>query len=135
MPRLISVLTGLIRPPRHGFQDVSIQRTPQILSAHLTAPSARNPSSRPSNFIYPSLLHQPPRIATFCPLSHLTPKAPRYPHHHQLYQARFTVMGAFYQPSQRKRKRKHGFLARLRSVGGRKILKRRYLKARKNLSH
>jgi large subunit ribosomal protein L34 len=54
-----------------------------------------------------------------------------------LYQlaVRFRARGTEYQPSQRKRKRKHGFLARKRSVGGRNILRRRMAKGRKYLSH
>ncbi|KAK0485645.1 ribosomal protein L34-domain-containing protein [Armillaria novae-zelandiae] len=52
-----------------------------------------------------------------------------------LQQLRFTQMGVEYQPSQRKRKRRHGFLARLKSRGGRKILARRRAKHRKYLSH
>ncbi|KAI0085119.1 ribosomal protein L34-domain-containing protein, partial [Irpex rosettiformis] len=50
-------------------------------------------------------------------------------------QVRWGSRGAEYQPSQRKRKRKHGFLARKRSVNGRKILLRRMAKSRKYLSH
>ena len=40
-----------------------------------------------------------------------------------------------YDPSHRVRKRRHGFLARLRSRTGRKILKRRKAKGRSTLSH
>ncbi|GAA5872733.1 hypothetical protein JCM3774_005044 [Rhodotorula dairenensis] len=50
-------------------------------------------------------------------------------------QKRFAVYGSEYQPSQRVRKRKHGFLARKKSKGGRKILMRRFAKGRKYLSH
>ncbi|KAJ7647454.1 ribosomal protein L34-domain-containing protein [Roridomyces roridus] len=52
-----------------------------------------------------------------------------------LQQLRFAKLGHEYQPSQRVRKRRHGFLARKRSAGGRKILARRRAKGRKYLSH
>ncbi|KAH8118874.1 ribosomal protein L34, partial [Phellopilus nigrolimitatus] len=52
-----------------------------------------------------------------------------------LQQVRHAARGTEYQPSQRKRKRKFGFLARKRSVSGRKILVRRRAKGRKYLSH
>lgn len=48
---------------------------------------------------------------------------------------RFRSYGAEYQPSQRIRKRRHGFLNRLKSRGGRKILKRRLEKGRRFLTH
>ncbi|RKP02756.1 hypothetical protein CXG81DRAFT_10418 [Caulochytrium protostelioides] len=48
---------------------------------------------------------------------------------------RFYSRGDEYQPSCVKRKRKHGFLKRLRSFLGRKTLKNRVLKGRKYLSH
>ena len=38
-----------------------------------------------------------------------------------------------FQPSLIRRKRKHGFLARVRTAGGRKVLNRRRLKKRRNL--
>lgn len=45
------------------------------------------------------------------------------------------IKRATYRPSQRKRKRKFGFLARMRTRGGRKIVLRRRLKQRKYLTH
>ncbi len=44
------------------------------------------------------------------------------------------TMGPSYNPSKIKRIRKYGFLARKATVGGRKVLKRRILKGRKNLT-
>ncbi|ODQ83157.1 hypothetical protein BABINDRAFT_159604 [Babjeviella inositovora NRRL Y-12698] len=52
-----------------------------------------------------------------------------------LMQKRFKARGNSYQPSTLLRKRRCGFLARMRSKSGRKIIERRKAKGRYYLSH
>ena len=53
----------------------------------------------------------------------------------ELIQIRGAKYGMEYQPNNLKRKRKHGYLKRIRTPSGRKILERRKAKGRKWLSH
>lgn len=52
-----------------------------------------------------------------------------------LQTVRHRTGGTTYQPSQRKRKRTHGFLAKKKTKGGQDTLRRRRLKGRRFLSH
>ncbi|KAI0250388.1 ribosomal protein L34-domain-containing protein [Lactifluus subvellereus] len=75
-----------------------------------------------------------PRPTLFRPFPSLCPSSIPSPAP-VLVHARHRSRGTEYQPSQRKRKRKHGFLARKRTVGGRKIIERRRFKGRTHLTH
>ncbi|KAJ3150404.1 39S ribosomal protein L34, mitochondrial [Geranomyces variabilis] len=74
---------------------------------------------------------QPPSSASHPPSSLLLSRGPLF----AALRPRFATYGNEYQPSNLKRKRRHGFLKRLRTLGGRKMLKRRMLKGRLRLSH
>ncbi|KAA8649082.1 hypothetical protein EYZ11_000685 [Aspergillus tanneri] len=107
-------------------------------SSALTRPSL-SPLSSPLRSLtatnIPSIHAQPPSLASLRPL---------FPNHNGTTSALQTrsfsasaslgVKRDTYNPSRRVQKRRHGFLARLRSRGGRKILMRRRAKGRKNMS-
>ena len=123
MPRLGRTLLGSLRPLLRPSPCSAVAAP----FAHTTRAISSFAFARPSLL---SSLHRPA-------LS-LTPFAPAHPSAapaHAPEQKRHTTYGAEYQPSQVRRKRKHGFLRRKRSRNGRKTLEARWAKGRKYLSH
>lgn len=90
--------------------------------ASLSRPAPFNPMA---SAIRPSLLHPTP----------VTGSGGVFGSVMGLMQRRFKTRGNTYQPSTLKRKRTFGFLARLRTKGGKKVLDRRRTKGRWYLSH
>lgn len=101
--------------PSTLFRPSNARSILSSLRPSLTSLSASSPSASSSSPILSLLASQPAAIAP--------------------QQKRFAVYGAEYQPSTLKRKRKHGFLKRLRTRSGRNVLSRRFSKGRKYLSH
>ncbi|GAA5852049.1 hypothetical protein JCM8547_000142 [Rhodosporidiobolus lusitaniae] len=141
MPRLPRTLPSL-----RAFASSSASPSSALLAARPLAPTASSSLARPSTFSASiSTLFRPTAVTSLspllsssrpslsCPSSSLFSLLPN--HSAGPSQLRTAVYGAEYQPSQVKRKRKHGFLARVRTKNGRKTLRNRWSKGRKYLSH
>ncbi|KAF8224986.1 hypothetical protein L208DRAFT_1454489 [Tricholoma matsutake] len=116
MPRIPRPLIYLLtNPPRLKTPSIAVRPT-SIVSLPNSIPLLLSRRFSPLSLSTPSVWESSPILGS-------------------LLQLRHAQRGNEYQPSQRKRKRKHGFLARKRSLGGRKILSRRLAKGRKYLSH
>ncbi|BGP04057.1 50S ribosomal protein L34 [Rhodotorula toruloides ATCC 204091] len=139
MPRLARSLRAVpSAAPKPISNSLAIRSTPALAPRAAQPSILFRPSSAPSFLspLRPSLspfsASSPSPASSSSPILSLLASRPAAI---APQQKRFTTYGAEYQPSTLKRKRKHGFLKRLRTKSGRNILRRRFSKGRKYLSH
>lgn len=128
MPRLSFHVLKSLRQPAISVTRIPTPNINGVVPRRMTRPSPTKPASSFATLLpipHPMLLRS---ISPLC-ASLIAGLSPVTVH------SRHRSRGMEYQPSQRKRKRKHGFLARKRDVGGRKILERRRTKGRAHLTH
>ncbi|GAC72352.1 mitochondrial ribosomal protein L34 [Moesziomyces antarcticus T-34] len=124
MPR-ISPFRALVRLP-------TVAPTTRTLAAPIRTPALRANTTTYS----PLLARLAPRTPLTAPPSVLALVAAQTPAvAASAAQTRCVTYGSEYQPSQRIRKRRHGFLARNKTKNGRKTLMRRRFRGKAKLSH
>ncbi|KAJ1972419.1 Dephospho-CoA kinase [Dimargaris xerosporica] len=128
IPSLALIGRALPRSAQSLTANASLVRSFSLLSCPTTLGASRSVVASPrltiaSSFARPSQ----PQNNMACPSS--------FPPVMLGQQVRFRSYGHEYQPSNLVRKRRHGYLARLRKKSGQRILANRRLKGRKNMSH
>ncbi|GAA5828484.1 hypothetical protein JCM11251_000814 [Rhodosporidiobolus azoricus] len=135
LPRTLPSLRTVVAPTPSSSFIASAQPLPTASASRaLSTSTLYRPTALTSFSLHSSLRPtlSPSPSSSSSPTSTLLPSLSAQQFFGQI---RTAVYGAEYQPSQVKRKRTHGFLARKRSKNGRKVLMRRWSKGRKYLSH
>ena len=124
--------------PRLSLPSIALRASTSTSSAPLrlfTPASLSAGAARPSLLRQPRSLFLSARPSTLLPSFSSALVAPLASRAFSLTTPLLGARGTEYQPSQVKRKRRHGFLQRLKWVSGRKILGQRRNKGRNFLSH